>query len=136
MKNTTYQWHSSVRDYELDSQGIVNHAIYINYLEQARNDYARSLGLDFNEYYKAGYHFVITAIEIEYRKPLGPKNEFYVTATITSFDEKRIHFEQEIKLNGTDKLIAKAIVHTACIDYKTGKSCMPDVLRKFLVGRK
>lgn len=134
MENLTYQWNSSVRDYELDSQGIVNHAIYVNYLEQARNDYVRSLGLDFKEYYKAGYQFVITAIEMEYRRPLKSKDEFYVTAKLTSFDDKRINFEQEIKLSATDKVVVKAAVHAACVDFKMEKACMPEMLQKFLMG--
>ena len=36
-----------VRDYECDLQGVVNNAVYQNYLEHARHQYLQSLGLSF-----------------------------------------------------------------------------------------
>ena len=36
----------SVRDYECDLQGIVNNAVYQNYLEHARHLYLQSKGID------------------------------------------------------------------------------------------
>lgn len=132
MSNKVFKWESKVRDYELDSQGIVNHAIYINYLEQTRSEYATSLGIDFIEYHKAGYQFVIAALAIEYRKPLFSKMEFYVTVETKSFDDKRMEFYQEIRRKSDDALIAVATVTSACIDIKTRKSCMPDMLREHL----
>ena len=35
----------AVRDYECDLQGVVNNAVYQNYLEHARHQYLQSLGL-------------------------------------------------------------------------------------------
>ena len=84
-----YTWHSKVRDYELDALGIVNHATYINYMEQCRNDYARDLGVDFIEYYHAGYSFVVAGIDIQYRSPLTAKEEFYVTVELAVGMEKQ-----------------------------------------------
>ncbi|MSP52619.1 MAG: acyl-CoA thioesterase, partial [Gammaproteobacteria bacterium] len=100
--------------------------------EQTRSEYATSLGIDFVEYYKAGYQFVIAGLEIEYRKPLGYKTEFYITVFTKSFDKNRMDFSQEIRRKSDDKLMATAMVHVACIDIKTRKSCMPDMLSQIL----
>lgn len=132
MVSDIYKWDSFVRDYELDGQGIVNNATYINYLEQCRNEYARSLGIDFAEYHKAGYIFVVAGIEIQYRQPLKQYEHFYVTAAISGYEHKRVHFNQEIIKVTDGTLVAKAIVHTACLDYRTGKSSMPDMLKNML----
>ena len=132
MTTKLFKWESKVRDYELDSQGVVNHATYINYLEQTRSEYAASLGIDFIEYHKAGYQFVIAGLEIEYRKPLFYKMEFYVTVYTKSFDENRMVFEQEVRRKADDVLIASAVVKIALIDIKTRKSCMPDMLKEIL----
>lgn len=132
MSKEIYKWESLVRDYELDSQGIVNNATYINYLEQCRNEYVRSLGIDFAEYHKEGYIFVVAGIEIQYRQPLKQQEQFYVTATISGYDEKRVHFNQEIIKVTDESVVAKAIVHTACLDYRTGKSSMPSLLKSML----
>lgn len=125
MNQKTHRWDSKVRDYELDAQGIVNNANYVNYFEQCRNDYGRALGIDFYEYHKAGYDLVVAGIEIQYRAPLRSQDEFYVTAKISQITDKRVIFEQEIKSTKSDRLVAKALVTTACIDHKTGRSCMP-----------
>ena len=37
-----------VRDYECDMQGIVNNAVYQNYLEHCRHEFLLSVGIDFN----------------------------------------------------------------------------------------
>lgn len=132
MSDKVFKWESKVRDYELDSQGIVNHATYINYLEQTRSEYATFLGIDFIEYHKAGYQFVIATLEIEYRKPLFYKMEFYVTVETKSFNDKHMEFYQEIRRKSDDALIAIATVKSACIDIKTRKSCMPDMLHEHL----
>lgn len=128
MTEELYKWEASVRDYELDGQNIVNHATYVNYFEQARNDYVRTLGIDFVEYHNAGFNFVVTAIQVEYRYPLFAQDKFYVTAKITGFDARRFYFEQKIKRNSDNRLIAKANVHAACIDHRTGRVHMPEML--------
>lgn len=132
MSDKTYRWESRVRDYELDSQGIVNNATYINYLEQCRNDYARKLNIDFVEYHKAGYIFVVAGIEIQYRKSLKVNEKFTVTATMSGYDEKRIYFNQEIIKLHNNTVAAKASVYVACLDYKLGKAVMPSILKEIL----
>ncbi len=132
MQENTYRWASVVRDYELDSQGIVNNATYINYLEQCRNDYARSLNIDFAEYHKAGYIFVVAGIEIQYRKSLTANEKFCATAMLSGYDKKRIYFNQEIIKTYDASIAAKAIVHIACLDYKAGKAEMPSMLTEVL----
>ena len=129
MDNLNYKWSGQVRDYELDGNGGVNHATYIHYLEEARNEYARSvMGMNFSEFKKAGYEFVIAGLEITYRKPLFAQDKFYVTAKLESYDDKRFNFEQEIYLESGNQLAAKAIVRVACVDMKSGKACMPEML--------
>ena len=42
-----WQTEISVRSYELDFYGVVNNAVYLHYLEEARLDLLRQLGIDF-----------------------------------------------------------------------------------------
>jgi acyl-CoA thioester hydrolase len=128
-----YRWDAAVRDYELDTQQVVNHATYVNYFEQCRNDYACSLGVDFIQYHQLGFDLVITGIEIQYWRSLRAKDLFYVTAKISDWTEKRVTFKQEIRYQKTDKLITTATVHVACVNLKTGRACMPDFLKEKLL---
>lgn len=136
MNHNKFTWESKVRDYELDSLGIVNNATFINYLEQCRVDYARSLGIDFIAYHHAGYDLVVAAIDIQYLRSLQDKNEFYVTAELIKFNDKRLYFQQEITLKHNEKLATKAVVQIACVDRKTGRACMPDRLKNSLPADK
>lgn len=123
-----FKWEAIVRDYELDSFGIVNHANYVNYFEQSRNDYARTMGIDLFECLQAGYILVIAGIEIKYLYPLKMQDEFYIQVCVASHTKKRIYFKQEIRFKSNDKLIAKALVHVACVEQSTGKSFIPNLL--------
>ena len=42
-----FQLAMAVRDYECDMQGVVNNAVYQNYLEHTRHEFLKSRGLDF-----------------------------------------------------------------------------------------
>lgn len=59
-----------VRDYEVDSQGIVNNANYLHYLEHTRHEFCESHGFTFREMQRLGIDPVVSRIEIEYHTPL------------------------------------------------------------------
>src|SRR3990172_7163270 len=113
-----YKWESIVRDYEIDMQGIVNHAVYINYLEVCRNNYARSLGIDVFDYHQQGYDLVIISMNVVYKQSLKCQDHFYVTAQMSQASRLKIDFDQEIrKQDSTLVLLAK--VTCVCIDTKS-----------------
>ncbi|HVV69322.1 MAG TPA: thioesterase family protein [Gammaproteobacteria bacterium] len=132
MNHIQYIWEAKVRDYELDSQSIVNHATFVNYFEQGRNDFARSLGVDHLQYYQAGFALVISDITIKYRLPLKAGDEFYVTSNIAELTGTRLIIAQELRLKHSDHLIAKASVDIACINLQTRRSGIPDMLKDTL----
>ena len=49
MKGHHFEIELQVRDYECDIQGIVNNAVYQNYLEHCRHKFLNSVGLDFTQ---------------------------------------------------------------------------------------
>lgn len=59
-----------VRDYEVDSQGIVNNANYLHYLEHTRHEFCEARGFTFRDMQQQGIDPVVAKIEIEYRTPL------------------------------------------------------------------
>ncbi len=59
-----------VRDYEVDSEGIVNNANYLHYLEHTRHEFCEWAGLSFREMHSRGIDPVLTKVEIEYKTPL------------------------------------------------------------------
>lgn len=60
-----------VRDYEVDSEGIVNNANYLHYLEHTRHEFCEKAGFSFREMHSRGIDPVVSRVEIDYRSPLG-----------------------------------------------------------------
>lgn len=58
-----------VRTYELDHNGHVNNANYLNYLEYGRHEFLKAIGFDYDAMLQEGYGVFVARIEIDYRKP-------------------------------------------------------------------
>ena len=72
----TFHTEMDVRDYEVDIEGIVNHAVYLNYMEHTRHLFCREAGFPFNEMHDRGIDPVAARIEIDYRTPLRMTDRF------------------------------------------------------------
>ena len=60
----------AVRDYELDSEGIVNNAVYLHYLEHTRHAFVKQEGIPFGSLTRDGLIPVVRRMEIDYHTPL------------------------------------------------------------------
>jgi len=65
-----------VRDYEVDSEGIVNNACYLNYMEHTRHEFCNMAGMSFRRMRLMGMSPVVRNIEITYFRSLGLGAEF------------------------------------------------------------
>ncbi len=65
-----YRLPLKVRDYEVDSQGIVNNANYLHYLEHTRHEFCQERGVSFRDMQREGIDPVVSKIEISYMTPL------------------------------------------------------------------
>lgn len=70
MSDYTFTLEMDVRDYECDIQGIVNNAVYQNYLEHARHEYLKEVGIDFAELAKMGLIWLLYALNWITNNPL------------------------------------------------------------------
>ena len=106
----TYQFIQSfqVRDYECDLQGIVNNAVYQNYMEHTRHEFLLSRGIDFAALTAEGIDLVVVRAEIDYRKPLRPGDRIYVGLNGRMKDRVRFEFEQVIHLESDDSVCTSA----------------------------
>lgn len=107
---SSFQITLSVRDYELDIQGVVNNAIYQNYLEHARHEFLKKIGLDFIALHNQGTDPVVHKIELEYKKPLCAGDEFEVHVRAEQEGNLRFIFWQDIYLKHSRAHVLKAKV--------------------------
>jgi acyl-CoA thioester hydrolase len=114
----------TVRDYEVDLQGIVNNAVYLHYLEHARHVYLASKNIDFAMLHKEGKDLIVSRIEIDYKHPLKSRDKFKVTLRIIKEGNLRVIFEQSVLRLPDEKLIVKAKVTGVCL--RNGKPVRPE----------
>ncbi len=105
----------TVRDYECDQQGIVNNAVYLNYLQHARHEYGRSVGLDWLELNARGIDLVLRRAELDYLASLRPGDHVKVTARPFRKGKFRFFFEQEIIRLPEETPAVKALISVACV---------------------
>jgi acyl-CoA thioester hydrolase len=99
-----------VRDYECDMQGIVNNAVYQNYLEHCRHEFLHTIGLDFGKLCEDGIDAVVTRIEMDYRQPLRSRDRFTVRLGMRRQGRLRFVFDQSILRKTDGRTVLEACV--------------------------
>ena len=110
MIDQTFKIEMEVRDYECDMEGIVNNAVYMNYLEHARHGFLKHKGVNFAELTKSGIQLVVFRIEADYLFPLKSGDKFIVTASAERVSKLRFVIEQNILKLEDNKPILRAKV--------------------------
>ena len=86
-----------VRDHELDRFGVVNNAVYQNYLEHARHAFLASRGISLTHLLEEKFRPVITRIDLEYLLPLQSGDSFLVQLWLTRLTRVKFQFFQQIQ---------------------------------------
>lgn len=126
MKAFDFELELQVRDYECDIQGIVNNAVYQNYLEHCRHKFLNSIGLDFNQLHSEGIDGVVIRAELDYKFPLRPADDFIVGLKMGKQGKLRVVFDQQIIRKTDGKLMVNARITTVLT--KNNRPVSPDIL--------
>lgn len=118
-----------VRDYECDMQGIVNNAVYQNYLEHARHEYLLAKGVDFAELARQKINLVVLRAELDYKLPLVSGDEFFVEVTVAQSSRVRFDFLQNIYRKHDNKLMLAAKITGTSLNER-GRPFVPEVIEK------
>jgi len=126
MQEFDFEIELQVRDYECDIQGIVNNAVYQNYLEHCRHKFLNHVGLDFAQLHNDGIDAVVIRAEIDYKFPLRPGDDFLVRLKMGKQGKLRIIFNQQIIRKSDEKLMVNARITTVLT--KNSRPILPDIL--------
>jgi acyl-CoA thioester hydrolase len=119
----TYYLEFDVRDYECDLQGIVNNANYQHYLEHARHEFIKTLGLNFTDLHEKGVDMVVAKLEMAFKTPLKSNDRFKVSVTMKKEGIRWIFLQDILRLPDL-KIVVKARVDAVAVvdgklsDYK------------------
>jgi len=109
-----YEIEFKVRDYECDMAGIVNNSVYLNYLEHARHEFIRTIGLTLQKFLDEEIIPVVAHADLSYKTPLKSGESFIVKNRVEHSGLKYI-FYQDIFRISDNKLCLKAVITTTSI---------------------
>lgn len=88
-----HSWRFTVRTYEVGASGIVNPAIYLNYLEEAALQASDSLGYGFDWYMAQRRIWLVRKLTIRYFTPAQINDELEITTWIS--DSRRVQSNRD-----------------------------------------
>jgi len=105
----------AVRDYELDSEGVVNNANYLHYLEHTRHAFVKQEGISFGSMTSEGLIPMVKRMEIDYCTPLR-SGDVMLSRLWVEREGARFIFHQDIYNKGNGQLVVRAVVTIACLE--------------------
>lgn len=109
-----FDWPVQVYYEDTDAGGVVYHSQYLNFMERARTEFLRSLGLMQTVLREdLGVLFVVRDIQIRFKKPAKFDDALNVNTKLAEIGRSLLKFEQNI-YRGDEHLIA-AQVDVVCI---------------------
>jgi acyl-CoA thioester hydrolase len=116
-----------VRYAETDRMGLLHHAQYLVYFEQARVELLRARGLSYKDLEDQGYLLVLTKLEVRYRRPARFDDLLTIRTTVVRTTAVRIDHRYEVMCDGV--LVAEATSTLACVGRDGRPQVLPEVLR-------
>ncbi|MDG6773885.1 acyl-CoA thioesterase [Thiomicrorhabdus sp. ZW0627] len=121
-----FKYPMRVRDYECDVQRVVNNSVYQNYLEHARHEFLLSKGVDFSALAEMEVNLMVTRVEMDFKRPLKPKDDFYVTVEVEKVSRIQYAFVQKIH-HENDELMVSARTIGVAVNAKGRPMASPEL---------
>jgi YbgC/YbaW family acyl-CoA thioester hydrolase len=114
----------TVRGYELDSYGHVNHAVYLNYMEQARWELIREAGL-VDRLITEKKKLVVVKVEVRYVDEIKLFDQVVILTKVKKEAPYLVFYHKLINQNGK-KQVARAVVKTILLDERKSPLDIPE----------
>ncbi len=106
-----------VRYAETDAMGVVHHAAYLVYFEEARSHYMRELGSDYANVERDGYRLPVTEVGLRYVGSLRYGDTVRIRVWVEENRSRRIRFAYEVRKDEDDSLLVTGSTHHVWTDH-------------------
>jgi acyl-CoA thioester hydrolase len=116
-----------VRYAETDRMGLLHHANYLVYFEQARTELLRTQGYTYKDLEDRGFLLVLTKVEVRYKRPALYDDLLTIRTIVEKTTAVRIDHRYEVLRENT--LLAEGSSTLACVDREGRPQALPEFLR-------
>ncbi|WP_439154968.1 tol-pal system-associated acyl-CoA thioesterase [Yoonia sp.] len=122
--------HFAVRVYyeDTDLAGIVYYANYLKFIERARSDWVRDMGIDQRAMRAEGLVFAVRRVEADYLAPAEFDDALVVGTEIEQVSAARLVLRQVVKRDET--ILFSALVTIICMNAAGAPVRLPAVIRR------
>jgi acyl-CoA thioester hydrolase len=113
-----------VRYAETDRMGLLHHANYLVYFEQARTELLRTQGLTYKDMEDRGFLLVITSAEVKFKSPAKYDDVLTIKTTVSRTTPVRIEHTYAVTCAG--RAVAEGKTTLACVDREGKLQPLPD----------
>jgi acyl-CoA thioester hydrolase len=106
---------------DTDAGGIVYHATYLRWMERVRSDWLRSLGERHDAMAAAGLQFVVSEVDIRFRRPARLDDLLDVDLEVIEVRRASLRLTQRTRGADGGPLLADATVRVAVMDRHSGR---------------
>ena len=152
-----FYWPVRVYYEDTDNGGVVYYANYLKFMERARTEWLRSLGLEQDRLInEQGIIFAVRSVQVDYLKPALFNQLLSVSAEIIETGKASLTFKQEVVVDkketenatmnpitkgeesevvSSDQVLCRGKIKIACLDTSSMRPCaIPDSVRKEILG--
>ena len=124
LSNYRYTLEMTVRDYEVDYQGIVNNSNYLHYTEHTRHEFCKKEGLSIRKMHAQGIDPVVVQANLHFITTLHLGEDFISCLNVERRGPKFVFFQDIYTKTGT--AVLKSEITIACLE--NGSLSRGDVL--------
>ncbi|MEI7990842.1 MAG: thioesterase family protein [Actinomycetota bacterium] len=117
---------------DLDPYSHVNHSVYVTWFEIGRTEALRDNGILLAGPHASGYQFVVSELEIRYRKPALADEIVHIESSIVELRGASSRWQQRV-LRG-DELLADGTVRIGLVGPDGRVARMPDDMKAQLTA--
>ncbi len=114
-----FEWPVRVYYEDTDAGGVVNHSQYLNYMERARSEWLRALGIEQDELADQDQVvFVVRRIEVDFQRPARFNDALLVTVELVEQRSASLILTQLIRRKSDGEVLIQGRVRVACVDVR------------------
>lgn len=130
----SFLWSVRVYYEDTDAGGVVYYANYLKFMERARTEWLRALGVEQDDLrQEEGVLLMVHGLSVRYRQPAKFNDALVVTLAVQELGRAKVVFVQRVMRHA--EVLCESQVTIACVDEQTGKARkFPERLSAVLKG--